>query len=94
MPREIDAARAVATAETDEHGELQIPDAAIAMDYAAGLNPIYIGRARTGAGKAEPIWQIRRMTYDGSGNLTDQQWADGDNKYDNIWNSRAILSYS
>lgn len=39
------------------------------------------------------LWAIKRIVYDGTSRFT-QTWADGDLNFDNIWDNRAILSYS
>jgi len=64
-----------------------------AYDYDGSNNLIYSGRAVGGSSKASNVWQIKKYTYSGS-NLTDIQWAGGDQEYDNIWNDRVSLSYS
>lgn len=66
----------------------------IALDYDALGNLVYVGRAQPGTGKGDAGWQIMKLTYDANGNLTDVQWADGDEQFDNVWNDRAGLSYS
>lgn len=65
----------------------------IATAYSGG-NLIYVGKAAPGTAKSASFWQIMKLTYDISDNLTDIQWADGDKKFDNIWDNRASLSYS
>jgi YD repeat-containing protein len=66
----------------------------IAYDYDGSGNLIYIGKAVIGTTKAQAFWQIQQLTYNGSNQLTDTKWADGDAKYDNIWNNRAGGTYS
>ena len=63
------------------------------FDY-SGTDPIYIGMAPTGQSKASAVWQIRKLSYDGSGNITDIQFANGSRNFDQVWNDRASLSYS
>lgn len=65
-----------------------------AYDYDVSANLIYAGVAKTGSSKASAVWQIKKLTYDGSGNLTDSQFAGGVPKFNSIWNNRASLSYS
>jgi len=80
-------------------GQIPIQDKGVenlytnAYDYDGSNNLIYLGRAAGGSSKASAVWQIKKFTYSGS-NLTDTQWADGDQAFDNIWNDRAGLSYS
>lgn len=64
-----------------------------ALDY-SGSNPIYIGKAVQGSAKASAVWQIRKLTFDGSNNMTDIQYANGSLAFNAIWNNRAALSYS
>jgi hypothetical protein len=52
----------------------------------------YVGKATTGTVTSAATWQIQRLTDTGSG-LT-VEWADGDDSFDNVWTSRAALSYS
>lgn len=53
---------------------------------------IYIGVAKLGAADSDAKWQIRRLST--SSGLTEIQYADGDRRYDNIWNDRASLVYT
>jgi len=67
-------------------------------DY-TGTNLIYAGFARVGASTADPVWQLRKMTYDGSNNLTDITYpenASGNPTFDfeYIWDNRAALTFS
>jgi hypothetical protein len=51
----------------------------------------YIGKAVTGSGEGDAVWQIFRMD-DTSGLAI--EWADGNSSFDNIWSNYATLSYS
>lgn len=64
-----------------------------AIDY-VGTSPVYIGLAALGSAKSAAVWQIRKLTYDGSGNPTDVQYANGAQAFDAIWDNRTSLSYS
>jgi YD repeat-containing protein len=64
------------------------------IEYDGNGNAIYIGGALPGTAQASTGWQIKRLSYDGSGNMTAMEWADGDDNYDNVWGDRASLSYS
>lgn len=64
----------------------------VAMAY-NGDNLEYVGKAQIGSAKTEAVWQIQKLTYDGS-NLTDVQWADGDDAFDKVWNDRETYTYS
>lgn len=50
----------------------------------------YFGKAYPGADSTKPIWQISRLTV---ANPQALKWADGDDKYDNVWDNRASLTY-
>jgi hypothetical protein len=63
------------------------------LDVVAEPGVSYLGHAWPGESKAEPIWQIRRITTTVLGGAT-VEWADGNAEYDNVWNDRASLNYS
>lgn len=52
----------------------------------------YVGYAPAGTDPAAPKWRIKRITD--ATPLIDIEKADGDKKYDNVWNDRATLTYS
>lgn len=55
-------------------------------------NLIYIGKATIGSLTSSAVWQIQRVTV--TGTVTSTLWADGNASFDNIWDNRAILTYS
>jgi len=68
-------------------------------DTQGGSNIIYIGFAKPGSDPANPVWQIKKLTWDGSGNVIQIQWPnDGTTRPTNdfryIWNNRTSLTYS
>lgn len=65
-----------------------------ALDWVGGTNPIYIGLAAPGSTTSSPVWQIRKFTYDGSGNLLSVLYAGGTAAYTSVYDDRASLSYS
>jgi hypothetical protein len=67
----------------------------IELDYAGGPGdqPTYVGFAPPGKLTSEPAWKIMKLVYVGS-NLVRRLWADGDTKFDNVWDDRASLNYS
>lgn len=82
-------------------------DEAFQGEY-TGNNLIYKGFARPGASTALPVWQIAKLTYDGSNNVTSILWplvptdptnpssavtAACSNDYLFIWNSRHSYTY-
>lgn len=62
--------------------------------YDASGNLIYYGLAAPGTATSAPLWQIRRLDYDGTGNLLDELYPNGSASFSNIWDNRAALSYS
>jgi hypothetical protein len=52
----------------------------------------YVGEAATGTITSDPQWRIKRLTQSGTVLLI--EWADGDGAFNNVWDSRASLSYS
>lgn len=85
----------------DANGNL-IPDSfddtAFQGEY-SGTNLVYKGRARPGASTGAAVWQIAKLTYDGSNNLLSITWPQdsngkASNDYQFIWTSRASYTYS
>ena len=72
-----------------DHGHDQI-----LMDYDVSGNMIYVGIAHPREATTDAVWQIRKLGYDGSGNLTSILYANGYKRFDQIWDNRAALSYS
>lgn len=73
-------------------------DVAFRGEY-AGTNLIYKGIAKPGSAEGELVWQIAKLTYDGSNNLTKIEWPV--NSQDNrpsseflfSWTARATYTY-
>ena len=64
-----------------------------------GTNLIYAGFARPGAAEGDDVWQLRKMTYDGSNNLTKIEWpqnASGvpSSEWEFNWTDRATYTYA
>ena len=72
-----------------DHGHDQI-----LMDYDGSGNLLYVGIAHPRESAADAVWQIRKLSYDVSGNLTSILYANGYKRFDQIWDDRAALSYS
>ncbi len=66
------------------------PLAAIVDD--ASVTITYVGEAAAGTSTASALWRIKRLTT--SGDILTIEWADGNTNQDNVWTSRAALSYS
>lgn len=64
----------------------------VRISYDGSDNPEYIGTAPQNASTAAATWKIMKITYSGANPVT-VEWADGNDKADNIWDNRASLSY-
>lgn len=53
---------------------------------------IYIGYGRPGALTNEASWRVLRLLQTGSETVV--TFADGDDKFDNVWDDRASLAYN
>lgn len=60
----------------------------------SGDNPLYIGYAAPGTLTSATDWQIRKITVDGSGNITDIKFADGTAGFDKEYDERTGYTYS
>ena len=54
----------------------------------------YVGYAEPGSADASAVWQIQKLVYDSNNKISTVRYADGDLKFNNIWDNRASLSYS
>ena len=74
-------------------------DLAFRGEY-TGTNLIYKGYARPGAAEGELVWQIAKLTYDGSDNIIKVEWPtnSADNRPSSeflfSWTDRATYTYS
>lgn len=66
-----------------------------AFDYVGGTTglPIYIGWATPGVPTSASKWKIRKLTYDGNGQVTAIQHASSDIGFKLIWDNRASYTY-
>jgi len=85
------------TADWNVSEELQAARIANA-DKALRYDPVsstvsYLGVAVTGSAEGDAVWSIRRITFTAAGSVT-VEYADGNNRFDNIWSNRAGLTYS
>ena len=55
-------------------------------------NTTYFGFAKLGTASSEAKWQIFKLSKTGTTSML--QYADGDTRYDNIWDNRLSLTYS
>ena len=78
----------------DQWGHLFTDKAPLTIIVAySGDNPEYVGWAAPGTATSASTWRIMKVTWSGS-NPTNVKWADGDAKFDNVWDNRASYSYS
>lgn len=59
-------------------------------DVASGT-VTYVGESEPGTATSAAGWRIQRKTT--SGSLTKVEWADGNGRFDNVWDNRASLNY-
>ncbi len=52
----------------------------------------YLGFAKLGVATSEAKWQVLRIQK--TGTVTLIQYADGDTRFNNVWDDRASLTYS
>lgn len=62
--------------------------------YNVGGYAEYIGKAAPGAAEGDLSWQICKLTYDGSNNVTSRVYADGSYLYSFSWTLRATYDYT
>jgi hypothetical protein len=65
-----------------------------AIAYDANDRPEYIGYAYPGTPKSAPGWQIQKRTYNVGGFVTDIQYANGSNGYEQVWDDGAGTDYA
>lgn len=68
-------------------------------EYDMSDNLIYKGFARPGSATSVAVWQIAKITYDGSDNLLTIKWPENtlgaaSNDYLFIWDNRSTYTYS
>jgi len=65
-----------------------------AIAYDISDNPEYAGEAATGSVQSERAWRIIKIIYDVSSNPVSVLWAEGNQKFDKIWDDRMSYTYS
>lgn len=53
---------------------------------------MYLGFATPGTTDDQALWRLLRRTFNDEGDFSDE-YADGDSRFDNVWDDRAGLSY-
>ena len=61
-------------------------------DYNGGTTIIYAGAAAPGSATAAAVWQIRKFTYDGNGNITYMPFT-ASGAFTRTWDNRAGYTY-
>lgn len=70
---------------------VQVSDQNTALRYdEVDATTAYIGIAAIGSAESNPVWQIKKLTFNSGIVIT---WADGDQAYDNVWTDRSTLTY-
>ncbi|HHE64449.1 MAG TPA: hypothetical protein ENL09_00310 [Bacteroidetes bacterium] len=84
----------IGTGQTKDIPVLQAEDLSKFIIYIdePDANTAYYGFAEPGSSTSDPVWRIMKKVV--SGTVTAYLWADGDTNFDNVWDSRASLSYS
>lgn len=67
-----------------------IPESAYIDRFEDLEDYMYFGLASSGSAEGSAVWQIRRFNRSADA----VELADGDDDFDNVWTSRASLSYS
>jgi len=77
-----------------QQGQTNLADSmSLRLDYASGQNPTYLGIAAPGTAESDPLWQIRKLTFDGNNNVTAIKYADGSTLFNKEWDDRDSLTY-
>lgn len=77
------------------HADLELlKESTTLLDYLAGTDPIYIGKSYPGASTSYPVWQIKKLTYNISSNVTSVKYSGGSPNATSVWDNRTSLTYS
>jgi hypothetical protein len=80
LPLEYDPSGATKRSVTDN----------LSLRYEISGSVIYLGEATIGSAESGSLWRIQEINT-GTGKI---KWADGNDSFDNIWDNRAILTYT
>ena len=75
-------------------GTVLLTQYAFRMYFDGSNNITHIAKASPGSIASAPVWQIRKMDYDGSGNMVSVKYAGGSDSFTNAADDYAILTYS
>ncbi len=69
----------------------QFSDRNLALKYDSVSSTLaYLGLAAIASDPSAAVWQIKKLDLTSG---VDIKWADGDQKFDNVWDNRASLTY-
>lgn len=71
-----------------------IPDLDSLISYDSNGRQEYVGVAPTNTREATARWSIYKITYDGSGRMTERRYANGTATYVHKWTERTSQSYT
>lgn len=80
------------------HGQPLIPDfdMMVAFGTTGNANGMqeYLGYSIPGTKQSEAGWQIFKLIYNSSKQVTERRYANGNSKLDKVWTSRTDYSYT
>jgi hypothetical protein len=77
--------------ETDQVGNQKVTQPALAVRTVTVGSITYVGQAPVGTATSVALWQIQKVDSTSGVVVT---WADGNDRYDNVWDDYATLTYS
>ena len=66
---------------------------AILTENNSSGNPVYVAEAVPSSIASNPVWRIKKISYDANGNFSKLRWADGVATFIKIWDDRATYTY-
>lgn len=64
------------------------------FDYDVSGNLIYQGWSQPGQATSASTWRLKKLTYNGSNQLTNIQYASGSPSFTFVWDNRTSYTYS
>ena len=64
------------------------------VDNVTTAGVTYVGKAAPGTVTSSALWQVQKVDESGTPETTVITFADGNSKFDNVWDDRATLTYS
>lgn len=87
----MDPDRLLPVVEFDSEIKLPLNALTLRLDDTTTANVTYVGYGGIGAATSAATWRIKKLDETTGLVIT---WADGNRKFDNVWDNRASLSYS